>query len=415
MKPFPPNENRTIALCPQPESGEASETRVFEIDFRKDPRWNQFVSSHPDATIYHHSGWLAALEKENDRRCVALACEDNDGKLLGILPLLSTRGLPVNLGEHQTRRRLSSLPRTPSAGPLGVNDRATSALLQAAISLVALGKEAAQLEIKADNAGLEKLASGLRCLPWRVSYVLRLSGLADDPAPPGFSKRAPNPHPCGENCPACRVLRSANPRHFSASKRAVNKALNSGVRVRDAKSESELAEWHRLYLETMRRNAVPARSFRFFRELWHGLRPLGYMRLLLAEQVQENQTTILGGSIILQLGKTAFYAFNGCRRRDFALRPNDLLQWQSIHEVCKAGFQFYDLGEVPEGNESLADFKSRRGGMPKQLYRYYYPAPPHSQPRPQTETLPGRLGRAVWGHLPLRATELLGAWIYRYL
>src|SRR3989441_12225942 len=84
--------------------------RVVLVDLRTDKRWEEFLASHPDALIYHHPGWIRALEKEYGRECLALACEDTSGQLRGILPLLATRGLPWELGDDRARRRLSSLP-----------------------------------------------------------------------------------------------------------------------------------------------------------------------------------------------------------------------------------------------------------------------------------------------------------------
>src|SRR3989441_10315734 len=110
--------------------------RVVLVDLRTDKRWEALLASHPDAVIYQHPGWIRALEKEYGRECIALACEDAGGQLRGILPLMVTRGLPWDLGDHSTRRRLSSLPRTPVAGPLAADPEATGALICAAMERV---------------------------------------------------------------------------------------------------------------------------------------------------------------------------------------------------------------------------------------------------------------------------------------
>src|ERR1700761_9062199 len=97
------------------------ESMIVEVDPWKDPRWEAFVLGHPDATIYHHPAWLKVLEREYPQRSLFLACEDADGTLRGIFPLLYTRGLPFSKGNPLTGPRLSSLPRTPLAGPLGAD------------------------------------------------------------------------------------------------------------------------------------------------------------------------------------------------------------------------------------------------------------------------------------------------------
>src|SRR5208282_1376754 len=98
----------------------ASPLRVFQLDFRCDSRWEDFVSSHPDGLIYHHPDWLIALEEEYEQKCISLACEDKHGELRAVLPLFYTTGLPFGFGRNATGARLSSLPRTPVAGPLAL-------------------------------------------------------------------------------------------------------------------------------------------------------------------------------------------------------------------------------------------------------------------------------------------------------
>ncbi|MDR3574684.1 MAG: hypothetical protein P4L50_12535, partial [Anaerolineaceae bacterium] len=150
--------------------------RVREVDFREDPRWLQFISQHPDALIYHHPTWLSALEGEYRGKCIALACEDADGRFQGILPLLHTRGLPIRISRHQIGRRLSSLPRTPLAGPLATSNLAMASLVRAAVDYVR-NEPDVRLELKTTVPGLDQLVDGLQCIRWRDTYV---RGLPDN-------------------------------------------------------------------------------------------------------------------------------------------------------------------------------------------------------------------------------------------
>jgi|SRR6266850_3618573 len=360
--------------------------RVVVVDLRTDKRWAAFLASHPDAVIYQHPGWIRALEKEYGRECIALACEDASGQLRGILPLMATCGLPWDLGSHQTRR-LSSLPRTPIAGPLATDPEATEALIRAAIGR---GRTDPSLQLELRPHGLlQKTTNGLVCLPWRQTFVLEL------PADP-------------------EGLHFGNARNHSRIRWSINKATKLGVEVRTAESEHDLRAWYQLYLDTMRVNAVPPRSYRFFAALWRELHAVGLMRLLLAEQKVAGQTHLLAGAIILSYGQTAFYAFNGCRRDAFSLRPNDIVQWHAIHDACRRGLRRYDLGEVAEDHPLLADFKSKWGATPRRLYRYHATAG-HEAAAMRGNRLLMPAARAVWRRLPVRLTAVLGDWIYARL
>lgn len=382
---------------------------VVELDFCKDPRWESFVSSHPDALIYHHSGWLSALESEYRQKCVSLACVDAQGRVCAVLPLFYTKGLPLNLGTVSTGRRLSSLPRTPMAGPLATSREAATAIVQRAVEL-ARSQPGVQLEIKSKIADLDLSVDGLTCKPWRPTYVAELPPRVEGSAWEDFWEHLRVPRSC-VSCQDCRQLRFGNARRQHRVNWSVNKAIKLGLEVRDAQSEAELAAWYRLYLLTMRHNAVPPRSFRLFQSLWSSLRPAGQMRLLVAEQNKDGQKRLVAGSVLLQFGQTVFYAFTGCAPEDFCLHPHDILQIEAIRRACRSGFRWYDFGEVTEDHEALAQFKTKWGGDPKQLYRYYYPAPVE---RASAEG--GKLAhsaRKIWRRLPSKVTAVLGDWIYR--
>lgn len=362
--------------------------RVIEVDPIHDQRWLDFVSGHSEGLIYHHPAWLSVLEWEYGDRPIGLACldsEDPDGKLMGVLPLFWTRGLPL-MPKARTGRRLSSLPRTPVAGPLSNHPDALTALAEAAIERVC-EESGARLELKPSWTAPASLAQALGRSPWRKSYVIQL------------------PHEVQD-------LRLGTPRNRARIRWAVGKARKVGVEVRSADRKEDVHDWYRLYLETMRAHSLPPRPRRLFDAIWDELRPKRLMRLLLAEW----QGRLLAGSLYLMFGNTVFYAFNGCRRSHLSLRPNDLIQWQAIDDSCRAGFRYYDLGEVSSDNQGLAEFKRKWGADELQLYRHYYPplAPDgdeSSKPAGRSRTLIG----AGWRLLPLTVTAALGDRIYRYL
>jgi Acetyltransferase (GNAT) domain len=372
-------------------TGSTGGLRVIETEPQTDPRWLGFVAAHPDGSVYHHPAWLQALDQEYRQQAVHLACEDTRGQFLAILPMLYTQGLPLNLGGALTTRRLSSLPRTPLAGPLSTDPLATRRILEAAVSRVRQDHNI-QLQIKSQGTELDGLVEGVVCSQWRLSYVLQL------PANPDGMFRVP------KSDDRARI------------RWAINKAQKLGVRVRPAETEVELEEWYLLYLETMRRNVIPPRSYRFFEALWRILRPQGMMQLLLAEKPGVKGTVIVAGSVFLLFGRTVFYAFSGSQPADFALRPNDAIQWQAINDAVKSGFRCFDFGEVPDGHSDLAKFKSKWGAQPTQLYRYYLAAPPKAEGRVvKSRDYSARLPEAAWRRLPLKATAWLGDRIYSYL
>jgi len=385
----------------------AQKLRVFELDFRKDARWERFVSAHPDALLFHHPSWLAALESEYGQKCVSLGCADEHGQLLAILPLFFTRGLGLSMGGLATGRRLCSLPRTPIAGPLAFSKSAEAEVIAYALQLAL--SQGAQLEIKTRSSGLCATSEVLSCLPWRPTYVEELPSPQETVDWQDFWENLRQYRPC-DSCHDCRRLRFGNAKRHHRVKWAVNKAVKLGLSVRNAETEEDLQRWYRLYLLTMRHNAVPPRPYRFFQSLWSSLHPAGRMRLLLAEQKKHGMQRMVAGSILLEFGQTVFYSFTGCAPQDFCLHPHDILQIEGIRGACRRGFRWYDFGEVAEEHESLTQFKTKWGGDPQPLYRYYSPAP--ATGKLEHASALAAVGRRIWRHLPPKATAVLGDLIY---
>jgi hypothetical protein len=368
-----------------PAPGPPGSDRIIEIE-PHDPRWEAFVAGHPDGLIYHHPAWLQILERESGQKTICLASEDGARGLTGILPLSWTKGLPLTPRAY-TGRRLSSLPRTPVAGPLSLRESVTSALIQSAIELVR-DAGGARLELKPSwTSPKDFSADGIYWLPWRKAYTLTLAPRIED-------------------------IRLGTSRNRARIKWAIRKANRLRVVVRRAETHQDLRIWYGLYLETMRKATLPPRPFRFFEVMWSSLLPLGLMRLLLAQI----DGRVVAGSIYLMYGRTVFYAFNGCRRSDLSLRPNDVIQWQAIEDFCREGFCYYDLGEVSLGNFGLAEFKAKWGSDERQLYRYYHPRPEDMRlDRSPSTSAPRRLLEAAWQRVPLGATSAVGNAVYRFM
>lgn len=364
--------------------------QVVEMDARSESRWEAYVTKHPDGSVFHHPAWVQALSRGSKSKPICLACVDVEGQIHGVLPLLETRGFWFNWGPQNTKRRLSSLPRTPLAGPLSDNAEVTAKLARAAVGRVR-AMPGVRLELKLPSNDLDGVAEGLVGIPWKENYVVELPE-----SPEG--------------------LRFGNSVTRHRIKRAVKKARMLGVEVRPAETEEDLSAWYELYLATMRWHAAIPRPHRFFAALWESLRPKGLMRLLLAEHCREGQRRILAGYFLLMCGRTVHCYVNGRRGEDLGLHPNDILQWEAIHDACREGYRRYNFLEVQEGQRGLIEFKVKWGAKPLRSHRYYYPAPQGVQDASGgSGSRIQRLVTAAWRRVPLRATTLLADWIQGYL
>ena len=352
--------------------------------------WDNFVNVHADATVYHLSDWLNVLQKESGQEVLRLVCKDEEGNIVGILPLQYTRGFPFGFGGIPGIKRLSSLPRTPIGGPLALDEKVSCLLLQKAIDIVK-GDEQRYLQIKTFLPQINADPDDLNKYLWREIYITEIPGYPEE-------------------------IRFGDSRNHAAIKRAVKKAIKNNVRFREADRIEELKEWYPLYLDTMRFHVTPARSYSFFKNIWERMKPKGLMSLVLSELELDKSKKIIAGSILFKFNDTITYAFNGSSREHFELRPNDLLHWEAIHNGQKEGFKYYDLGEVSKDHLSLAAYKKKWASTIKEMYHYYYPKPDKLDSEEELDAgTSGNLKQKVWQSLPLKITQIIGEKTYKYL
>lgn len=385
--------DREVTSYPQTKTTfQSDSTRYNVIKLEQDDlfhKWQHYVENHPDAHIFEHPLWFSALEHEYNRKGCVLVSLDNYDNIKGILPLLSTIGLPLKLGDLVTTRRYSSLPRTPLGGLLADNEFVRKALLDEAVKRVdSRGKT--YLQLKCYSSDLNFRNSQIEQVPWRTSYFIELP---DDPL----------------------KIRFGNKKQHHRIKWAVNKAKKLGITVRDAVTEEDIKNWYKLYLKTMRWHVVAVRPYRFFKFLWENLRSKGLLTVLLAEIDKGNGKELISGSFFLHFNKTFFYSFNGRCREGLVSHANDLIQWEAIHLASKMGYSFYDMGEVSNNNSSLAHFKTKWGCCTRPVFHYYYPINEKMKKKEIDISEKDGLTKRIWRNAPLYFTMQWGILTNRFL
>jgi len=352
-------------------------------------KWDNYVHSHPAGTIFHLSSWLEALENESGQKVIRIISYDDKDQINGIFPLQFTAGLPTAFGGVLGAKRLSSLPRTPTGGPVASHTRITKGLIEKAIDMVDRHSDHL-LQIKSFADDLNQKLEPLNKYFWREIYL----------------KEIPDHN---------AQIRFGDSRNHTAVKRAVNKARKNGVTYRIVDSPDDLKRWYHLYLETMRFHVAPARSYNFYKRLWDTLQLPGLMQLVVAEIGDRHKKTIIAGNILFYYKKMVCYAFNGSSRKYFEFRANDLLHWEAIFDAQKKGFKYYNFGEVSQGHIGLAAYKKKWSSSIWRLNHYYYPKPPHLKDEMlDPGTIRGVKG-IFWQLLPLRLTAKLGEYVVKKL
>jgi lipid II:glycine glycyltransferase (peptidoglycan interpeptide bridge formation enzyme) len=140
-------------------------------------------------------------------------------------------------------------------------------------------------------------------------------------------------------------------------------AARHGVQVRRA-GEADLHVLYRMYAETSARDRFVIRPQAYYREVWTEFLAAGMAQPLVAEVHGE----AVGGLIVFQFGRVAYYLYGMSRAAHREKMPNHLLQWEAIRWARSRGCLRYDLWGAPDRADpsdplwGVYRFKAGRGG-----------------------------------------------------
>jgi len=331
----------------------------LELD---DPRWRGFVSSHADATPFHHPRWAAFLAECYGMHAFALAQLGPDGEVAA--------GLPVIEVSRLRRRRWISLPYTDRLAPLAGADGADRLAHALAADRRSAGVDAVELRAGLGGAFAEDAA-------WL--HLLRL-----DPDPDVVAKG----------------MRSNVGRN-------IRKAERSGVEVRAGTSADDLAgAFYRLHVATRRRQGVPVQPRRFFTLFWERLIEPGIATVLLGHV----DGAPVAGAVFMTWNGTTIYKFGASDPAFAEYRVNNLVMWRGIQDACAAGSHTFDFGRTDDGHEGLRGFKRSWGA---EELRLTYSTLADAAPEAGSGRAEAVLG-AVLRRSPPVMTRLAGELLYRF-
>ncbi|MGI8413883.1 MAG: lipid II:glycine glycyltransferase FemX [Solirubrobacteraceae bacterium] len=337
-----------------------------KLDPLGDVRWGEFVSTQPDASIFHHPEWLALIRRQYGYRFSAWCVLDGAGAIVA--------GLPVaRIDSWLTGRRLVAVPFSDECSPLIEPRRPRVAEALAQLIHSAQAKAGVPMQIRGPVVGLQDARSSSHFLQHR----LELAGPAQD------------------------VMKSAKP----AIRRGVAKAQREALITERATGGDALEDFYRLHLRTRHRQGVPTQPKRFIlalAELFQ--RQLGFVLLT------RHHGRAIAAAVFLIFNGRLVYKYGASDERFLSLRPNNLLFYEAIRWGTENSMRELDFGRTDTGNTGLASFK-RGWGSREQTLSYTYlgtEEPPASR---RSERILSTVIRAT----PPSAGRAIGAVLYRHV
>ena len=344
-------------------------------------RWDDYVRNHEDGTLFHTWAWREAVREAFRHEAVYLAAFDTDrqagftGRIVGLLPLFY-----INSGFGG--RMLVSVPYGVGGGIIA-NDNAIAAALFDAAKRVAAERKCVTIDLRSERASVATLP-----------VVERYSG---------FRKTLPDRPE--------EVLGWLPRKARAAARNARNK-----YRLEIVVGDEHLREVWRLYTISMRRLGSLAYPYRFFERLLAHTPGAHWVSLVR----WPSETGLPGGRAVAGLVTFSFRDsvipyFIGTTPQAKACSAANLIYLDAMERGVADGFRVFDFGRSRVDNAGSFNFKRFNGFAPRPLEYQVYVAPGAKQPNLTPSNPKFQLARALWRHLPMSVTRVVGGRLARHI
>lgn len=290
---------------------------IYSVEPLVDPRWAEFVESHPASSLAHRPEWLNALKDTYGYQPVVYTTA-------GPGEALTNGFVSCRIYSWLTGRRIVSLPFTDHCDLLTSNDD--------------------------DSA---KLLNSLGELVWteRLNYVeLRPRALAGADVSKWWRSMTYSHHELDLR-PALNDLFRAT--HKTGIQQPIRRAEREQLEYSEGNSDTHLARFYELLLLTRRRHGLPPQPIDWFRAL---IRNLGDR---LKIRVASKDGRAVASILTIYAGSKVFYKYGCSDATHHNLGGVPFLIWKTIEDAKGSGLTVLDFGRSDADNPGLIVFKER--------------------------------------------------------
>jgi hypothetical protein len=349
--------------------GEPSAAKVYEIDPLCDPRWEVFVNAHSQASVFHSTNWLRALQIGYGYEPVVVTTSPRETAL--------TNGLVFcRVNSWLTGRRLVSLPFSDHCEPLASNSAHMEDLLFHMRQLIDAGK-------------------------WEYIEIR-----------PVFYQPSPQTelHKTSTYRFHSLDLRKGkqalfNSFHKNCVQRKIRRAEREQLHYEEGISDNLLRKFYALQVETRQRHYLPPQPLSWFRALIKAFG--GDLKIRVASKGDLPIASI----VTLAHKKSMVYKYGCSDVRFHNLGAMTLLFWNAIQEAKDKWIEQLEMGRSNSDNPGLISFKEHWGAVGKPLNYWTYP-PRHGAALTVWEKA---VLRRLIPFTPKSALKMAGNLLYRHI
>jgi len=354
----------------------AGDARVTSsIDPLRDPRWDEFVLRHPQASVFHCSAWLEALSRTYGYKPIAYTTSPAG-------QVLHNGWVFCQVESWLTGRRLVSLPFSDHCQPLveDCNDfRVLGTRLQQAIR----EGEWCYIEMRPllPNAFLSA-----NCQTSATYYFHQLDLTPD-------------------------LATIFDNLHKDSIRRKILRAERERLTYQEGATDFLLDEFYQLLAVTRRRHRVPPQP----KEWLYNLR--NCFGEALKVRIARKNSRPVAGMLTLQFKDTLYYKYGGSEARFNRLGGMHLLYWKSIQHAKSRRLRSFDLGRTDTNQPGLIRYKNRWGTIRTRISYFRYSDSGASSHIFEGSDIVGKMRFLKWGfaHAPLGVLCLLGRLLYKHV
>jgi CelD/BcsL family acetyltransferase involved in cellulose biosynthesis len=334
-----------------------------------DSRWDDLVSRHPRASVFHERGWLEALNRTYNYQPFVLTSTPGGQQLNCGLVL-------CRVSSWITGTRCVSLPFSDHCDPL-LNGSDELAEFTKWLRAECDRRAWKYVELRPKSCGEE---SGL--FTKDQTYCLHTLDLS-----PSLEQ----------------IFESL---HKDSVQRRIRRAEKEGLSYETGRSEPLVEEFYRILVMTRKRHQLPPQPRVWFRNLVECMGDKAQIR------VASKNGTPIAAILTLRHRSSVVYKYGCSDEKSHHLAGMPLLFWRLIEESKASGAEEIDFGRSDLDQEGLITFKDRFGTTRRVLIYYRYPQ------TEKTETAANRAPRAmrrVLSVLPDSVLPTVGRVLYRHI
>ena len=346
------------------------------LDPIRDPRWSDFVQSHPRSSVFHTVGWLEALRRTYGFAPVAYTTARPGSSLEAGIPF-------CEVSSWLTGRRLVSLPFSDHCEPLAERTEDLEDILASA---------------RADA----------HARSWRYVQIRPMAVSLSAFERSGFRNETPFLHFQLDLRPDLDTLFGRIKKNLRYD---IRRAERSDLRYVIGRDAQFVAAYYRLHVMTRSTQGVPPQPLAWFRNLADCLGEMLDVHLLLRDG-----TPIAGLVTILYRGQLMWKYSASDPVRDRAGMGKSLM-WRSICVARERGATSLDMGRCDPENVGLAEFKTRWGARRSEVSYLRYPEATADRlpaDRPRSQWVAGA-AKSIIPRLPPSLLAMAGRLAYRHV